>query len=84
VSRLRALRSHYGYGAVLLADPPGEVRFSLDAEPEPLPAATARLLVEALRTRRPALTDLYLRQGAPLHGASPVTVPASSPATAFP
>jgi len=54
----RSLQQHYHYRDILLVDPQGKVRLSLSGRIDPLTAATAATLTDAVGLRRADLSDL--------------------------
>ena len=63
LTQFRSIREHYHYRDVLLVDAGGQVRLSLSGRSGPLHAEEILPLAEALRERRPVLTDLHAGPG---------------------
>jgi two-component system cell cycle sensor histidine kinase/response regulator CckA len=60
LAQLRALQRAYGYEDILLADTSGSVRLSLSDAVGKLHDEAVRAIDEAIRTRRPVLTDIHV------------------------
>jgi len=60
LSRFRALQELYNYREVMLVDPEGQVRLSLGKHPGSLHRDLAVLVAEALREKKPTLSDLHI------------------------
>jgi len=58
LTRFRSLQEHYHYFDVLLVDADGQVRLRVGGSHVPLCPAVAQSVAEALRERRPVLTDI--------------------------
>ncbi|MDD5556747.1 MAG: PAS domain-containing protein [bacterium] len=59
LARFGALREHYGYHDVLLADSDGNVRLSLSGRTGPIHPEALNAIAAAIRDRRHLLTDLH-------------------------
>ncbi|MBI5830780.1 MAG: PAS domain S-box protein [Armatimonadetes bacterium] len=62
LARFASLRQHYGYADLLLVDTSLRPRLTLHDGTPPLDPSLKPALAEAIRTRRPTLTDIHLDQ----------------------
>jgi PAS domain S-box-containing protein len=83
-SGLLAWKNHKDYSDVAVADPRGNVVFSLSGKTGPLPRDEAAALREALSLHRPVLTDLHREAGGEPYLSAVVPLFASSGGTVTP